>query len=111
MARKLFYSIGEVSRLVGEERSTLKFWEGEFPHLRPGTTPGGTRQYTERDIEAIRTVQRLLREDKLTIPGARAELQRRRTPLELREHTIARLEACLVKLRNLHTMLASKAQP
>lgn len=104
---KLYYSIKEVSRQLGEPISTLKYWEREFPHLRPRTTAGGTRQYTQRDVEAVRTVQRLLRDRQLTIEGAQSVLRQRRPSLELRENSIARLEASLEKLKALHRQLLS----
>lgn len=94
--------------MLGEDKSTILYWEKEFPHLTPHKTPGGTRQYKQRDIEALRAVQYLLRERKLTILGAKEELRRKRSPLELRENTIARLEACLDRLKALHHEIVSR---
>lgn len=105
---KVYHAIGEVAQMLGEDKSTILYWEKEFPHLTPHKTPGGTRQYKQRDIEALRAVQYLLRERKLTISGARAELKRKRSPLELRENTIARLEVCLDKLKVLHHEIVSR---
>lgn len=107
MARSLkrFYSVAEVHKIVGEEVSTIKYWEREFPHLRPRTTPGGTRQYREADIEAIRVVKRLLRDKKLTIEGAREALKSKQDSLTLRENTLTRLNYCLERLRTLRRAL------
>ncbi len=108
MARSLkrFYSIAEVARLVGETVSTIKFWEKEFPHLRPQTTPGGTRQFRESNIQDLRVLQRLLREEKLTLDGAREALRKRRNSLTLREDTLHRLEHCLAQLKTLREALS-----
>lgn len=90
---KHFLNIKEVSRLLGEAPSTLRYWETEFPHLAPRTTSGGTRQYAPKDIEALQAVRRLLREKKLTIRGAKEALksERQRVRLGGREHTLERL--------------------
>lgn len=104
MAR-LYYSIGEVAERIGETVATVKFWEKEFPHFRPRKTKGGTRQYTERDIETLLSIQHLVRDKRLTIAGAREEISRKRTQIELRQNTIARLENCLERLQVLRRAL------
>ena len=49
--RKLYYSIKEVAQMIGVSESLLRYWETEFPHLRPKTTGNRVRQYTDKDIE------------------------------------------------------------
>lgn len=88
---KHFYSIKEVSEMLQESVSTLRYWEEEFPQLRPRTTPGGTRQYAARDLEILRTIKRLLRDKKLTILGAQEALRLEGKRLETREQTLERL--------------------
>ena len=56
MAKRLYYRIKEVADRVGEDASTIRYWEVEFPHIAPSTTPNGTRQYTEKDIQRIAAV-------------------------------------------------------
>ena len=51
---KLYYSIKEVAQQINVTESLLRYWETEFPHLRPKTTGNRVRQYTERDIEQIK---------------------------------------------------------
>ena len=58
---KLYYSIKEVAEMVGVSESNLRFWEREIPQLRPKTTANGLRQYTEQDIENVRTVYNLVK--------------------------------------------------
>ena len=59
---KLYYSIKEVAEMFGLNESTLRFWETEFPFLRPKTTgPAKVRQYQEKDIEQIRLIHNLVK--------------------------------------------------
>ena len=51
--RKLYYSIGEVSEIVGVPSHVLRYWESEFPQLRPKKGRAGNRTYQERDIDLI----------------------------------------------------------
>lgn len=91
MARRLFYRIKEVAHLLGEPVSTVRYWESVFPQVAPSTTPKGVRQYTERDIETLRTIQHLLRDKGLTIEGAQAQMKVKQSSLELRTDTLTRL--------------------
>jgi DNA-binding transcriptional MerR regulator len=74
--RKLYYSIGEVSELTGLPPHVLRFWETEFPPLHPKKNRAGNRAYTAADLDVVRRIQRLLRDDKYTIEGARQALAR-----------------------------------
>ena len=54
---KLYYSIGEVAQMFGLNESTLRYWEQEFPYLKPKVSgPAKIRQYQEKDIEQLRTI-------------------------------------------------------
>ena len=53
---KLYYSIKEVAQMIGVRECTLRYWETEFPHLKPKTTGQKVRQYTEKDIEQIKMI-------------------------------------------------------
>ena len=68
---KLYYSISEVAEMLGLAQSTLRFWEKEFPQLRPRLTSGGTRKYTTEDINLVRTIKYLLkgRPRRLSLPA------------------------------------------
>ncbi len=74
--KKLYYSIREVADMLGEKQYVLRYWETEFDTLHPKKNRAGNRVYTEEDIEALKVVQRLLRDDKYTIEGARQVLAR-----------------------------------
>ena len=58
---KLYYSIKEVARQLNVTESLLRYWETEFPHLRPKTTGNRVRQYTEKDIEQIKVIYNLVK--------------------------------------------------
>lgn len=68
---KLYYSIGEVSDLVGLEPHVLRYWESEFDVLSPRKNRAGQRAYTDEDIAVVRRIRHLLKEEKYTIAGAR----------------------------------------
>lgn len=105
MASKLYYRIKEVAHLLGEQVSTLRHWETEFPHIAPAYSDKGVRRYTQQDIEKIRTVQYLLRERKFTIEGAQQELKRARVRVETRLETLERLEQVHKQLLQLREAL------
>jgi len=71
---KLFYRIGEVSRLTGLEPYVLRYWETEFPQLRPEKGKSGQRIYKKKDLENILRVKQLLYDDGYTISGAKKKL-------------------------------------
>ena len=72
--RKLYYSIGEVSKATELEQHVLRYWETEFPELAPQKNRAGRRIYTQSDIDFILEIKRLLKEEKYTIEGARKAL-------------------------------------
>jgi len=74
-ADKLFYKIGEVSRLTGLESYVLRYWETEFPALRPRKSSGGQRVYTRKDVDLVFNIKRMLYEQGFTIAGARKRLR------------------------------------
>ncbi len=73
--QKIYYSIGEVSEIVGLEQHVLRFWETEFSDLKPEKNRSGNRVYRERDIDIVRKIQFLLYEEMFTIEGAKKKLK------------------------------------
>jgi DNA-binding transcriptional MerR regulator len=71
---KLFYKIGEVSKIIGVEPYVLRYWETEFPFLSPRKSKSGQRIYTKNDIDLILQIKKLLYEEKYTIDGVRRKL-------------------------------------
>jgi DNA-binding transcriptional MerR regulator len=75
---KRFFRIGEVSKIIGVEPYVLRYWESEFPQIRPVRADTNQRTYQKRDLELILEIKRLLYEEKLTIEGARQRLKQKK---------------------------------
>lgn len=73
---KLYYSISEISKLVDEEQHILRYWEKEFRQLNPRKNSAGNRKYSQKDLETIRLIKKLLREDKLSLKGAKEQIDK-----------------------------------
>ena len=70
--KKLYYSIGEVSKIVGLKSYVLRYWETEFKQLSPPKNRAGNRTYRQKDIDLILKIKDLLHGKKFTIEGARS---------------------------------------
>ena len=75
IAKKAYYSIGEVCDLTGLKPHVLRYWESQFDVLHPGKNRAGNRVYRPKDIELILLVKHLLYEKRFTIDGARQKLR------------------------------------
>jgi DNA-binding transcriptional MerR regulator len=71
---KLYFRIGEVSRLAGVEPYVLRYWQTEFPAIAPKKSGTGHRLFRRKDVEAVLEIKRLLYEKRFTIEGARKAL-------------------------------------
>ncbi len=74
---KLFYRIGEVSRLTGLEPYVLRYWETEFPQIKPDKGRSKQRLYKKKDLDSILQIKQMLYKDGYTIAGARKKLNGR----------------------------------
>lgn len=74
--KKLYYSIREICELLNEEQHTLRYWEKEFAELKPKKNRGGNRIYSSKDLLIIKLIKKLLREEKLSLKGAKEQLSR-----------------------------------
>jgi DNA-binding transcriptional MerR regulator len=97
---KLFYRIGEVSRITGLEPYVLRYWETEFAHLRPEKRKSGQRLYTKKDLDNILQVKKLLYQSGYTIAGARKKLKGRG-----RQDTDSILETAKKEIREILELL------
>ena len=75
-ATKPFLKIGEVAKWLGVKPHVLRYWESEFPSLKPRKNPSGQRIYAKADIEAIVEIKNLLYNQRYTISGAKKMLAR-----------------------------------
>lgn len=71
---KLYFRIGDVSRLAGVQPYVLRYWETEFPTISPKKSGTGHRLYRRKDVEMVLEIKRLLYEKRFTIEGARKAL-------------------------------------
>ncbi len=72
---KLYFRIGEVARLCRLPAYVLRFWETEFPQLKPTKSSTGQRMYRQRDVENVVRIRTLLYDQGFTIAGARQQLK------------------------------------
>ena len=72
--KKLYYSIGEVSKITDLKQYVLRYWETEFKQLNPNKNKAGNRTYRQKDIDLILNIKNLLYIEKFTIEGARKML-------------------------------------
>jgi len=73
--KKLYYSISEVSEITEIKPYVLRYWETEFPNLKPAKNRAGNRIYREKDIKLIHRIKQLLYDEKFTIDGARKKIK------------------------------------
>ncbi|MCQ2143763.1 MAG: MerR family transcriptional regulator [Bacteroidales bacterium] len=68
---KIYYTIGEVAEILGESTSLVRFWANSFPRfIKPTRTTKGNRQFTPSDIEALKKIHFLVKENGMTLDGA-----------------------------------------
>ena len=111
---KLYFRIREVSELTKTKAYVLRYWETEFPALRPVKSKSGHRMYRRKDVEFVFEIRRLLYEKGFTIEGARKHLaSSSKTPAE-QAHLFhssldkAELKAIRHELQSVLTMLSRK---
>lgn len=102
---KRYFTIGEASVLCGVKPHVLRYWEEEFPQLKPVKRRGNRRYYQNHDIVIVRQIRELLYENGFTIEGARAKLTSAPKSEDLSAKTdmvkeiITNLESVLQKLK------------
>jgi DNA-binding transcriptional MerR regulator len=117
---KLYFRIGEVARLCEVPAYVLRFWESEFPQLKPHKGGTGQRLYRRRDVEMALRIKTLLYDEGYTIPGARqvfkSELRQKEPQLALGIEDASaspvdtrQLRKLQKDLRDLHTLLSRPA--
>ena len=89
---KLYYTIGEVSEMFKVNASLVRFWEKEFPIIRPQKNKKGNRVFTKKDIDNFRIIYNLVKERGFTIQGAREHLSRHKGEAEKNMEVIKSLQ-------------------
>jgi DNA-binding transcriptional MerR regulator len=101
---KLYYSISEVAGITNVKPYVLRFWEKEFPLLRPKKSRGGNRTYQKREIALVNRIKHLLYEEGYTIEGARQKLRESQKEIRQEEkilHSLKQIKKELLELERL----------
>ena len=120
---RLYFKIGDVARICGLETYVLRFWETQFPQLKPNKSGTGQRLYRRRDVETVLEIKRLVHAEGYTLPGARQALEQAQhghnaqasLPLpgaaqrKRRDSTAAVITQARAELREIASLLASPA--
>ena len=105
---KLYYSISEVAKMFGLNESTLRYWEQEFPYLKPKTKgPSKVRQYTEKDIEQIRLIHNLVKVRGFKLAAAKKIINSNRTGADKTAEVLDRLMAIRDELQAMKQQLGA----
>ena len=105
--KKLYFSIKEVAETVGVTESTLRYWEKEFPFLKPRVSANKVRQYTEKDIEQVKLIYTLIKVKGFKIAAARKYLQQNRSGAEKSSEVIDTLISVRDQLKELKKQIDS----
>jgi DNA-binding transcriptional MerR regulator len=112
---RLYFRIGEVAELCHLPAYVLRFWESEFPQLKPVKSSTGQRMYRRKDVESVLRIKKLLYEQGFTIAGARQHLRaenksdKKQPPLPFPAAASANLTPIRQGLREILTLLSARA--
>lgn len=107
---RLYYSITEVAEELNVNPSLLRFWEKEFPQLKPRKNAKGSRFYTIEDIKLIKEIQYLVREQHLTLEGARQRLKSSKDEISKKQEIVERLTNIRKELLSIRKALVASAK-
>ena len=115
---KLYFRIGDVAELCGVETYVLRFWETEFPPLKPNKSGTGQRLYRKREVEYALRLKQLLHEQGYTIAGAKLAMNSEQKappqsemPFAKGRAERARLDRARQEARELLALLSSEVKP
>ncbi len=100
---KLYYSIGEVSKILQVPVSTVRFWENEFRILKPMKNKKGNRLFTSEDLKNLRIIHHLIREEGMTLSGAEKKLSGKWEETDYKyeiNESLKRIKELLLELRD-----------
>lgn len=99
--KKLYYSITEVSKILGISASNLRYWEKEFHQLNPKRNAKGTRFYTQEDINIVKQIMLLVHKQNLTLEGARQKLSQKKDHVAKQQEIVERLQRVRAELKGI----------
>ncbi len=100
--QKQYYSIGDVASMFKENTSLIRYWENEFPILRPKKNKKGDRFFRPEDVKNLKMIYHLLRERKYTIEGAKEFLKNNKAAGDKHEmiESLEKIKLFLLELKN-----------
>ena len=102
---KLYYSIGEVADMFNVSKSLVRYWETEFPSLKPHKNSKGDRRFTKQNIEQIKEIYHLVKDKGYTLDGAKQELKASKKVGKEKDHLLSTLLALKTNLEKLRDSL------
>jgi len=104
--KKLYYSIKEVAEMFGLNESTLRYWETEFPFLKPKTSgPSKVRQYQEKDIEQLKLIHNLVKVRGFKLSAAKKIINNNRQGADKTADVLSRLIGVRDELQTLRRQM------
>jgi len=100
---KLYYSIGEVAEMLEVPVSTVRFWENEFDVLKPMKNKKGNRLFTPADIKNLKIIHHLLKDDGMTLSGAKKKLTGKWEEADYKyeiNESLQKIKALLLEMRD-----------
>ncbi len=98
---KMYYSISEVAQKYGVSETLLRFWEKQFPQIKPRKSGRNIRQYSKEDIEQVGLIYNLVKVRGLKLAAAREALNKNRSGVQQVAEVITKLKAIRAELMDL----------
>lgn len=91
-----YFSIGDVKRITGVPEYSVRYWEAEFGLIRPVRLPSGHRRYSKADVYTILKIKDLIYKHKLTLEGAKKQLNKYQFATSIQSQNTARVDVKLL---------------
>jgi len=103
--QKIYYSIGEIAKILNVNNSLIRFWEKQFDILKPKKNTRGNRVFTKNDLDNLLLIHHLLKEKKYTIQGAKKKIRENKDGVKRNFEVIVRLKKIRSQLAEIRTEL------
>ncbi|MEN8137579.1 MAG: MerR family transcriptional regulator [Bacteroidota bacterium] len=100
-----YYTIGEVAQAFDVNTSLIRYWESEFSILNPKKDKRGNRQFEEKDIESLKLIYSLVKEQGFTLEGAKDYLKNKLHKIDYKQEVVNRLESIKEELLKIKSEL------
>ncbi len=101
--KKIYYSVGDISKMFNVAPSLVRYWDAEFKELKPTKNKKGNRLFHEKDVEYFKVIYYLVKVKGYTLDGAKTQLKNKKSVVFQEEEVISRLEKVkefLIELKN-----------